>query len=357
MFKAKSSLRSLVISIICALAGTAAAAPVFSNIYVLGDSLSDQGNLFDATRSLTGNGLPASDHYVDGRFSNGEVYSGLLAQRLGLTLAATSRGGNNFAYGGTRTDYNRVEGPRTPGGFDPQDPGGFTPGLYPWTLNSQRQAFAARNIFDPNALYVVFSGSNDIADLLSGRAPSASPAAVINGAVQGIVDAILAFKTAGARYILVPDIPDLGVVPVVTVNGPRASAGGTALSGQFNSVLHATLSAISGVKIIGFDTFNFVREIRNRPADFGFTNVTQGCYSGYVDPAKPTDTLCSTPQSYAYFDQEHPTTALHSILADRMFAAVDAAVVPEPESYALVLVALAGLGVARHGKGKGKAAP
>ena len=155
-------------------AGTASALPIFSNIYVLGDSLSDQGNLFDATLALRGAGIPASDHYVDGRFSNGEVYSGLLARRLGLTLNSTSRGGNNFAYGGTRTDYNIVEAAKPGSSFDPGDPGGLAAGSYAWTLDLQRQAFVSRGISDPAALYVVFSGSNDIGDLLQGRAPGGS---------------------------------------------------------------------------------------------------------------------------------------------------------------------------------------
>ena len=42
----------------------------FSSLYVLGDSLSDQGNLFAATKILTyGNvGIPRADHYYMGAF-------------------------------------------------------------------------------------------------------------------------------------------------------------------------------------------------------------------------------------------------------------------------------------------------
>ena len=61
----------------------------FRNVYVIGDSLSDQGNLFLATQLVTGAGIPAADHYAMGRFSNGENYAGVLAGKLGVSLTAT----------------------------------------------------------------------------------------------------------------------------------------------------------------------------------------------------------------------------------------------------------------------------
>ena len=116
----------------------------------------------------------------------------------------------------------------------------------------------------------------------------------------------------------------------------------------FNAALHAKLNddKFRNMNIISFDTFSFVDQVHDRLADFGLTNVTQGCYSGFVDPA-PTGTVCSDPASFAYWDKEHPTTALHAILADRMLATIDAAI-PEPASTALVFVALGALGLTRR---------
>ena len=55
----------------------------FKHMFVLGDSLSDQGNLFFATSDLSQAlnllAIPGADHYYMGRFSNGENYAGLLA--------------------------------------------------------------------------------------------------------------------------------------------------------------------------------------------------------------------------------------------------------------------------------------
>src|SRR5262245_44966099 len=125
----------------------AAAAGPYTTMYVAGDSLSDQGNLFFVTQLVTGVGVPASPApgdnrgYYLGRFSNGEVYADLLAHRFGIALGPSMLGGNNFAFGGARTAYNIAE--------DPPRPGGFPPGSFPWTLNLERQSFVTRNVNDP----------------------------------------------------------------------------------------------------------------------------------------------------------------------------------------------------------------
>lgn len=298
----------------------------FSNIYVIGDSLSDQGNLFQATTSLTGFGIPADDHYFMGRFSNGEVYPGFLAERVGACLTATLLGGTNFAYGGTRTNYNIVENPPTPGGF--------TPGLFPWTLNLQRQAFVDRSINDPHALYIVFSGTNDIADLIGRTIVQGFEATkpLSDQAVQGIRNVIQAFIAAGARDILVPNLPDLGIVPRVVKRNPanstRVSDTATALTSRFNTSLNQMLDELSeeyqgiNVNIIRFDMFSFLRKVVSNPTAFGLTNSTEPCYTGFVAPAGPTDTVCDNPEYYVFWDSEHPTTAFHSLFAIQMQIAI-----------------------------------
>ena len=318
----------------------------YDNIYLIGDSLSDQGNLFQATKTLsgTGSGIPASDHYYSGRFSNGEVYSGLLAGRLGSTLAATSLGGNNYAYGGTRTNYNIVENP-------PSSPG-YPPGSYPWTLNLQRQAFVDQNVHDPNALYVVFSGSNDIADLIGAtvRFGDAATQASSDLAVQGIRNVIEAYIAAGAQDILVPNLSDLGLVPQVFNRNPPGSHlvsdTATRITIRFNNALDAMLNEFSNVNIMRFDTFSLLRDVIDNPGAFGLNNATMPCYTGFVGPAGPTDTVCTNPESYVFWDIVHPTTALHSILANGMLDVINNnRTVPEPNTFLLLAIGCAGLGL------------
>ena len=324
-----------------------AQAGVFNDLYLLGDSLADQGNLFQATLAAAGAGIPASDHYFNGRFSNGEVYSGLLAQGLGLTLSRSSAGGNNFAYGGARANYNIVE--------DPPSAGGFPPGLYPWSLNLERAAFEARQVNNPNALFAVFSGSNDVADLIgaSARFGFNSTKAQSDTAVQSTLAVVDAFKAAGARYVLVPNLPDIGLAPRITslnaVLGFNVSGLATALTVRFNDTLDAALGQVTGVQIVRFDTFNLLRQAHDQPASFNFSNVTEPCYTGFVDPARPSDTVCATPESYLFWDSEHPSAAMHTVMANAMLGAINAAV-PEPDAAALLALGLAVLALAKWGR-------
>jgi outer membrane lipase/esterase len=305
--------------------GFVSAAP-FTGMYVLGDSLSDQGNLFAAT-SVLGPPLgrppiPAADHYFSGRFSNGEVYAGVLAQGLGLSLGPSLAGGNNFAFGGTRTNYNIVEGPT-----------GYPPGAAPWTLDLQRQAFDERADTvgaDPHALYVVFSGSNDLGDILR-----RNPAASFPVTVGGILAVIESFIAAGAETILWLNVPDLGVAPRIAALGPAASAAASGLAQQFNAAMNEALDDVTGARIIRFDTFGFIRDVVAHPAQYGLTDVNGVCFPGFVDPA-PGVSECSNPDEFLFWDADHPTRRFHALLAGELLAAV----VPAPPSAILVAVGL-----------------
>ncbi|RDH88994.1 MAG: hypothetical protein DIZ77_01335 [endosymbiont of Seepiophila jonesi] len=74
----------------------------FSDLYVFGDSLSDQGNV----ATITGGLIPPPE-YTDGtnsgRFTNGLNYVDYFSDRLGLPTGSSVLGGNNYAYGGAHS--------------------------------------------------------------------------------------------------------------------------------------------------------------------------------------------------------------------------------------------------------------
>ena len=312
----------------------------FSNMYVLGDSLSDQGNLFAATWTLSGQyypfqfAIPRPDHYFNGRFSNGPIYADVLASEMGVSLTPSLFGGNNFAFGGTRTEYNTVEYNDTkPFPFSELDQANLFPkGVYNWTLDLQRADFVARGVDDTGGLYVVFSGSNDLVDIISiagacaplGCNPFEVAEAYIPGVIAGVNSVIAAFVQAGAQEILVPNMPNLGVIPGFTDPevGPQPQTAllAEALSWQYNQAFDAMLATWEGtVNIIPLNIFGLLTAVVDDPGSFGFTNATEACYTGFVAPGQDgveCGDLGEDPDEYVFWDLEHPTTALHAVLAD-----------------------------------------
>ncbi len=338
----------------------------FENIFIVGDSLSDQGNLLNATESLINDGqaipvagfdpiaVPPPPNYWEGRFADGEVWPGIMAEWLDIDTTAASlcsygneahteiscSGGTNFADGGSRVDYNRIEVDASkpfPVNLLGHDGTAHYPSdAYPWSLNTQVEAFSQYlGAKGPDSLYVVFTGANDLSDLInmvaicaaapgpenpfcSGRGTPAEGFPVMIG---GISNAIQRFATAGGRDILVPNMPNLGIIPAVTGAGPQAAGLATQLSTLYNEALADMLAQWEGVvNIIPFDTYDLITKVVANPQDFGFDNATSPCYEGFVDlwPGG----ICADPDSHVFWDIEHPTSAFHGFLADRMLSAI-----------------------------------
>jgi phospholipase/lecithinase/hemolysin len=140
--------------------------------------------------------------------------------------------------------------------------------------------------------------------------------------LSGISDAIATFVAAGARDILVPNMPNLGVIPAITPFGQDFIDLATALSAEYNQAFDAMLAQWEGqVNIIPFDTFALITNVVKDPEASGFSNATEACYEGFVAP-NPTAQECDDPDSFVFWDVEHPTAAFHAFLADRVMAAI-----------------------------------
>jgi phospholipase/lecithinase/hemolysin len=272
---------------------------------VYGDSLSDNGNLFNAI------GYPPAP-YFDGRFSNGPVAAEQLAAALGVPILDFAVGGattgvGNYVDGGTQT---------TPGSHG-------LPGM-------KLELAASTPILTPaltsSALFMVWGGANDF--LVAGS---------VTTAVANIDSIIATLQGDGVQHILVPGMPDLGITPDFF-----GDAVATGYAEAFNSLLIASLPP--GVTYA--DTFNLSEELSTDPGAFGLTNST--------DPCLTTTSICSNPNQYLFWDGFHPTTAADAILANEFAAAST----PEPSSIFLLGTGISGLALlVRQGRRKlGKAA-
>jgi phospholipase/lecithinase/hemolysin len=308
----------------------------FSAEYVFGDSLSDVGNVFLATTNAPTGQEPVSP-YVGGQFSNGPVWAQDLAGRLGLpALAPSLAGGTDYAFGGATTGSPFTNSTDVP------------------NLEQQVGAYLSSSQNTPsnsNALYAFSIGANDLFAILGGQTGGLTPAQAAGAAAQVVANEAAALAAAGAKKLVLFDVPDLGQTPGVTALGPIASAAASALSGFFDQAVLQDLAPVeaAGLTVYDLNTYALIDDAVQNPLTFGFFNVTDPCWTGGFSGGPGT--VCSTvpagQDTYLFWDDVHPTAAGHLLVSDAALTALGLPV-PEPSTWAMLLVGFGGLGFAGY---------
>jgi outer membrane lipase/esterase len=173
---------------------------------------------------------------------------------------------------------------------------------------------------NPNAIYTVWAGANDIfTQLALAQAGVITPAeaqANVGIAAGQLVQQIARLNAAGARYIVVFNVPDIGKTPYGVSTGPAGAAQISAVVGLFNSTLIAGLNA-TDIQTIRFNSLGLLNEIVANPAAYGFTNAaTPACGTTPSLLCTPASLLApNAAQTHVFADGVHPTTAAHGIIA------------------------------------------
>ena len=243
--------RSILITVaaVCILTPCASASGIDA-IYAFGDSLTDAGNVFNAI------GVPASPPYFNGEFSNGPIWVQDVAAALGLPALTPSRlGGTDYAYGSGET---------APEPFNISNVA--TDILGPTGQLAQYQQFLAltSSTVDPNALYTIWIGSNDLVDIAATDPGNA--AADVATVVANIDTTINDLAKMGAKNFLVLTVPDLGTTPLAATEGAQAFL--SSLSAGLDTTLvngSAPLSIPSLAALAGTDGISLAVRIYSPP--------------------------------------------------------------------------------------------
>jgi len=300
----------------------------FTQLVDFGDSLSDVGNVHDLTTAIYPlHAIVPAAPYYNGHFSNGPIWVEQLAGLMGFATPTPSRtGGTDYAYGlahsGTGNTSLVIPNVQTQ--------------INDWTTNHASTA---------SQLFTVLGGATDLFDVI-GNAGDQSATAVT--AANNIVAGLQSLYNDGARNILVGNLPDLGLVPSYHNTPDQSQA--TALSNTFNSTLATgmgNLSAASpGLNLYLLNLNSLFNSAIANPAAYGLTNVTDAAHTGDPD-YEGTGSVVADPSGYLFWDEVHPTTLGHSMVAQAAYAAV-----PEPAATMLLILPAATMLLCRRAGGK-----
>ena len=262
----------------------------WSNIYVFGDSLSDNGNFVKILGPIEQYLSPF--HYWQGRFSNGPVWAEYLARQLHANLL-------DFAVGSATT------GDTTHGYFYPYVP----------TVLDQIRSFKNSRVHIPaDSLFIVQGGGNDFM-----VTPVEDLPTVPGSAVANIMTGLSILKQAGARHFLVLNLPDMGAGPGSRLNGSDYCAYVSWLSVMYNQALSDAVSDFAAanhdITISVVDIFGSSNAVFAMPQKWGFTNVTDVSPNAVVPYQFGSD--------YFFWETIHPTTKAHQAWAGFVEKAVD----------------------------------
>lgn len=286
------------------------AAPL-KNIVVFGDSLSDNGNLYEYMHHQ----LPQSPPYYEGRFSNGPVWAETLVKSYFKHNPAAHL--LDYAFGGAGV-FNNIS--------DDDEDTFFTLGheIDTYLLAHNGQA-------SPDSLFVVWIGGNNYLSL-----PEEKEETVLE-VTSGIEKGLKRIIDAGAKHILVMSLPDIGATPLAReLEAPDAF---TTLSELHNQQLTLNMQQLKQtypqVHWMFFDTDKSFKEILAHAAQYSIENTQENCYDALLKaPSKqavfkiaasirPNNMTVQDCNKYFFFDLLHPTERVHTITAQYIRALLD----------------------------------
>src|SRR5574337_308411 len=237
---------------------------------------------------------------------------------LSFNLTPSRDGGSDYAYGGAGITTNSDPAPQIQ------------------TITQQITGYlAGGHRADPRSLYMIWGGPNDIfyhstqygvGTIFPGAGETAAQAtANINAAASQELVLINQLKAAGANYLVVFNLPDIGATPSAQANEalvPGIKSFLTGVSQSYNQILNAGL----GDHTLAVNTYALFDQVLADPARYGFVNVTTPACTTSSSHDCDGSTLVApgADQNYLFADGVHPTSGTHAMLAQVVLSELQA---------------------------------
>lgn len=282
-------------------------AATLDEVVVFGDSLSDNGNLYEYMKHR----FPVCPPYYKGRMTNGPVWAELLVDSY--FPGAVDKHLLDYAYAGAAVASEDDDEPL-------------------FTLNSELQSYflSHQEKANDHTLYVVWIGANNYLGLPENADKT------VQDVADGIKRSLKQLADKGAKHVLVLNLPDLGRTPAAADIGATTEL--TAFSERHNQLLFDMVSELQsthpGVQWLHFDVRNALDDLLTNPTANGFSNITGTCYESSIDePSSELDLQVASAlklnskksacDGYLFFDPVHPSALAHQILATRTHKLLD----------------------------------
>jgi outer membrane lipase/esterase len=148
-------------------------------------------------------------------------------------------------------------------------------------------------------------------------------------------------------------VPNLGLTPLF--NSTPLSGLASNLANVFDQTVLSGLSTAeqTGLKVFDLNTYSLLTDVVNNPSAFGFNDAADPCWTGsFSNPG--SGTLCAPTvaeqDKFVFWDHVHPTEAAQLLVAEDALNALSA--VPEPSTWALMMLGLIGVVFVGHRRSK-----
>jgi outer membrane lipase/esterase len=289
----------------------------YSEAIVFGDSLSDSGNYFAQFGGISiqpyeTENIPSEPYAIGGHhFTNGATWVEQLTKKLQIPNSGSPSEVSPGVFRNYAVGRSRARAALLDGVFSEAN------------LTTQVNSFLA-DVNDQapgEALYIIWIGSNDVADALF--APN--PADILGASLLNTFAQIQRLYAHGARHFLILNMPNFALTPrvldIVSNYDPitqqfllqsisMASVG-------YNQVLAGNLaymqSVIPDMDVISLDAFSVLNDVAANPQLYGLEIVDEAC----ITPDTQGQAYCSNRGRYLFWDAQHPTKEGHSIIAEQ----------------------------------------
>lgn len=285
----------------------------YSNLWIFGDSFSDNGATVDIMPLLKSAGAPPLPS--NGKLSDGKLWIEYFAESLGMS---------------ERAETVWVKGGRNPGNYSMIAASSRLSSILIQDFPDQVDLFERQQQrFESNDLVVIQMGINDGLSamktfgqmLKSGKTRDEA----MKAADQDLAKAIVSYKaqfhrliSLGARNFMVMNAPDLGLAPFARQRNAVDLA--RLYSMKLNGMIAVAVKEVkashkgaSGLSIKTFDLLTNLHKLMADPSAYGLsTSLIRDSACG---ERGANNRVCTQPEKYFYYDLNHPTSQVNQVIS------------------------------------------